>query len=114
MLSNINKNFKPIGLAIKKAREEQNISISFLSEALKINEDYIIAIEKGDNSSLPETVYVKAMLKKIFERLNIEKLESEDLLPKKENPTNVFFLLFFCLLTFSAYSSQKGTRGGKK
>ena len=72
VLSDIHKNFKAIGLAIKKAREEQNISIVFLSEALKINEDYLMAIEKGDRSSLPELVYVKAMLRKIFERLNIE------------------------------------------
>ena len=30
VLSDIHKNFKAIGLAIKKAREEQNISLSFL------------------------------------------------------------------------------------
>ena len=77
VLSDIHKNFKAIGLAIKKAREEQNISIIFLSEALKINEDYLMAIEKGDRSSLPELVYVKAMLKKIFERLNIEIVDTE-------------------------------------
>ena len=77
VLADIHKNFKAIGLAIKKAREEQNLSIVFLSEALKINEDYIMAIEKGDKSSLPELVYVKAMLRKIFERLNIEKLDPE-------------------------------------
>ncbi len=77
VLSDIHKNFKTIGLAIKKAREEQNISIVFLSEALKINEDYLMAIEKGDKSSLPELVYVKAMLRKIFERLNIEILDTE-------------------------------------
>ena len=84
VLSDINKNFKAIGLAIKKAREEQNISIVFLSEALKINEDYLMAIEKGDKSSLPELVYVKAMLKKIFERLNIETVDSEDLVTSRE------------------------------
>ena len=77
VLSDIHKNFKAIGLAIKKAREEQNISIVFLSEALKINEDYLMAIEKGDKSSLPELVYVKAMLRKIFERLNIEIVDTE-------------------------------------
>ena len=77
VLSDIHKNFKAIGLAIKKAREEQNISIVFLSEALKINEDYLMAIEKGDKSSLPELVYVKAMLRKIFERLNIEIVNTE-------------------------------------
>ena len=77
VLADIHKNFKAIGLAIKKAREEQNISIVFLSEALKINEDYLIAIEKGDKSSLPELVYVKAMLRKIFERLNIEIVNTE-------------------------------------
>ena len=77
VLADIHKNFKAIGLAIKKAREEQNISIVFLSEALKINEDYLMAIEKGDKSSLPELVYVKAMLRKIFERLNIETVTTE-------------------------------------
>ena len=77
VLSDIHKNFKAIGLAIKKAREEQNISIVFLSEALKINEDYLMAIEKGDKSSLPELVYVKAMLRKIFERLNIETVDTK-------------------------------------
>ena len=77
VLSDIHKNFKAIGLAIKKAREEQNISIVLLSEALKINEDYLMAIEKGDRSSLPELVYVKAMLRKIFERLNIEIVDTE-------------------------------------
>jgi len=77
VLSDIHKNFKAIGLAIKKAREEQNISIVFLSEALKINEDYLMAIENGDKSSLPELVYVKAMLRKIFERLNIETVDTK-------------------------------------
>ena len=77
VLADIHKNFKAIGLAIKKAREEKDISIVFLSEALKINEDYLMAIEKGDKSSLPELVYVKAMLRKIFERLNIEIVDTE-------------------------------------
>ncbi len=36
-----------------------------------------MAIEKGDKSSLPELVYVKAMLRKIFERLNIEIVDTE-------------------------------------
>ena len=77
VLADIHKNFKAIGLAITKAREEQNISIVFLSEALKINEDYLMAIENGDKSSLPELVYVKAMLRKIFERLNIETVDTK-------------------------------------
>ena len=112
VLSDIHKNFKAIGLAIKKAREEQNISIGFLSETLKINEDYLIAIEKGDRSSLPELVYVKAMLRKIFERLNIE-IVNTDLhhasagkgnIPKNESKgiTSKGFYLMISLLALVA------------
>jgi len=112
VLSDIHKNFKAIGLAIKKAREEQNISIVFLSEALKINEDYLMAIEKGDKSSLPELVYVKAMLKKIFERLNIETVDTKihhsskekGNIPKNESKkvTGKSFYLMISLLSLVA------------
>ena len=112
VLSDIHKNFKAIGLAIKKAREEQNISIVFLSEALKINEDYLMAIEKGDKSSLPELVYVKAMLRKIFERLNIEIVDTEPHrastekgnIPKNESKaiTGKSFYLMISLLSLVA------------
>ncbi len=121
VLSDIHKNFKAIGLAIKKAREEQNISIIFLSEALKINEDYLMAIEKGDESSLPELVYVKAMLKKIFERLNIETVDTKlhNASPEKRNITKIksdettgrsFYLMISLLslfaIIFGAYSTR--------
>ena len=112
VLSDIHKNFKAIGLAIKKAREEQNISIVFLSEALKINEDYLMAIEKGDKSSLPELVYVKAMLRKIFERLNIEIVDTKiqhsskekGNIPKNESKkvTGKSFYLMISLLSLVA------------
>ncbi len=112
VLSDIHKNFKAIGLAIKKAREEQNISIVFLSEALKINEDYLMAIEKGDKSSLPELVYVKAMLRKIFERLNIEIVDTKPHhastekgnIPKNESKgiTGKSFYLMISLLSLVA------------
>ena len=121
VLSDIHKNFKAIGLAIKKAREEQNISIVFLSEALKINEDYLMAIEKGDKSSLPELVYVKAMLRKIFERLNIEIVDTKiqhssnekGNIPKNESKkvTGKSFYLMISLLSlvaiiFGVYSTR--------
>ena len=104
-LSNIQKNFQAIGPIIKKAREEQNISLSFLSEVLKINEDYLIAIEEGDKSALPELVFVKAMVRRIFERLEIEtfqeelndnSLEKEKIIRsevKKSRTTNIYLVL---------------------
>ena len=121
VLSDIHKNFKAIGLAIKKAREEQNISIVFLSEALKINEDYLMAIEKGDKSSLPELVYVKAMLRKIFERLNIETVDTKiqhsskekGNIPKNESKKvtgKSFYLMISLLSLFTIILGAYSTR----
>ena len=122
-LSNIQKNFQAIGPIIKKAREEKNISLSFLSEVLKINEDYLIAIEEGDKNALPELVYVKAMVRKIFERLEIESfqeeltsasesLEKEKIIRnevKKSRPINLYLVLSSLSLTaiiLGAYSTR--------
>ena len=122
-LSNIQKNFQAIGPIIKKAREEQNISLSFLSEVLKINEDYLIAIEEGDKNALPELVYVKAMVRKIFERLEIESfqeeltnasesLEKDKIIRnevKKSRPINLYLVLSSLSLTaiiLGAYSTR--------
>ena len=120
-LSNIQKNFQAIGPIIKKAREEQNISLGFLSEVLKINEDYLIAIEEGDKSALPELVYVKAMVRRIFERLEIEtfqenttgnSLEKEKIIRnevKKSRPINLYLVLSSLSLTaimLGAYSTR--------
>ncbi len=114
-LSNIQEDLQNIGTIIKKAREEQNISLEFLSEILKINEDYLIAIEQGDKSALPESVYVKAMVRRIFELLKIKTIKTtvqsnhlaKDSIHKKElaqtNPkiTSYPKILYFQILLLS-------------
>ncbi len=61
-----------VGPIIKKAREEKNISLDSLAESLKINRGYLQSIENGSYESLPEIIYVKAMIRRISEKLSID------------------------------------------
>ncbi len=63
---------KKIGNIIKEARLTKNQSVKELSSNLKISEQQLKAIEEGRDDLLPEKVFVKAMIKKISERLKID------------------------------------------
>ena len=63
---------KKIGDLIKEARLNKNQSINELASNLKISEQQLRAIEDGRDDLLPERVFVKAMIKKISEKLKIE------------------------------------------
>jgi len=65
-------NLKEIGPLIKSAREHKNITLDSLAESLKISKDYLIAIENGTRKFLPEIIYVRAMIKRISEKLEID------------------------------------------
>ena len=102
---------KKIGDLIKEARLSKNQSLDELASNLKISEQQLLAIEEGRDDLLPEKVFVKAMIKKISQKLKIDindlmnefntqkeqiKIEKivEDL-PKKEkakNKSNVIFI----------------------
>ena len=56
---------KKIGNTIKEARLSKNQSVNELASNLKISEQQLKAIEDGRDDLLPETVFVKAMIKKI-------------------------------------------------
>ena len=101
---------KKIGITIKEARISKNQSINELASYLKISEQQLKAIEEGRDDLLPEKVFVKAMIKKISEKLkldindlmnefnhqkeqiNIE--ESVEDVPKKVKIKNSFTLIF--------------------
>ncbi len=70
--SDSQKEVNNIGALIKKAREQKNITVESLSEDLKINRSYLFAIESGDYKSLPEIIYVKAMIRRIAEKLQLD------------------------------------------
>ena len=108
-----------VGSEIKQAREKQQIPISFLAESLKIGEEQLIALEGGDESLLPEKVFIKGMISRVAEKLN---LDSEQLIKilsssvsqmshqsnkegsgdseKAKNKPNIVFL---CLLSSSIF-----------
>ena len=84
--SNLNFSLQKIGNFIKEARLSRNQSVSELATDLKISMQQLKAIEEGREDLLPENVFVKAMIKKISEKLklDISFIESELEKPKDE------------------------------
>ena len=76
-----------IGNLIKEARVKRKESIEELAADLKISVQQFTAIEEGIEELLPEKVFVKAMVKRISERLklNTDLIMSEFNIHKKEN-----------------------------
>jgi len=101
---------KKIGDFIKEARLSKNQSVNELASDLKISEQQLKAIEEGRDDLLPEKVFVKAMIKKISEKLKIdindlmnefnnqkEKIKIEEIVEDvqtKVKPKNYFTLIF--------------------
>jgi len=101
---------KNIGNFIKEARLSKHQSLNELSSDLKISEQQLKAIEEGRDDLLPEKVFVKAMIKKISEKLKIdindlmnefnnqkEKIKMEEIVEDvqtKVKPKNSFALVF--------------------
>ncbi len=101
---------KKIGNLIKEARVSKNQSVNELASELKISEQQLKAIEEGRDDLLPEKVFVKAMIKKISEKLKIdindlmnefnnqkEKIKIEEIVEDvqtKVKPNNSFPLIF--------------------
>ena len=63
---------KRIGNFIKEARISRNQSIDELASNLKIGAHQLQAIEEGNEDRLPEKVFIKAMVRRISEKLKID------------------------------------------
>ena len=61
-----------VGNFIKEARISKNESISELASNLKISEYQLKAIEDGREDLLPEKVFIKAMVRRIAEKLKLD------------------------------------------
>ena len=72
--NNLEESFslKRIGNFIKEARLSRNQSIEELASNLKIGEHQLKAIEDGNENDLPEKVFVKAMVRRISEKLKLD------------------------------------------
>ena len=61
-----------IGGLIRESREQKSVSIEDLAESLRIGQEQLIAIENGDESLLPEKVFIKAMVRRVAERIDLD------------------------------------------
>ena len=67
-----NSSLKRIGNFIKDARLSRNQSIEELAANLKIGTHQLEAIEEGNEEKLPEKVFVKAMVRRISQKLKLD------------------------------------------
>ena len=67
-----NSSLKRIGNFIKEARLSRNQSIIDLATDLKIGAHQLEAIEEGDEENLPEKVFIKAMVRRISQKLKLD------------------------------------------
>ena len=67
-----NSSLKRIGNFIKEARLGRNQSIEELASDLKIGPHQLKAIEEGNEEELPEKVFVKAMVRRISQKLKLD------------------------------------------
>ena len=81
-----NSSLKRIGNFIKEARISRNQSVEVLASDLKIGAHQLQAIEEGNEDLLPEKVFIKAMVRRISEKLKIdtEFIMSEFITERKE------------------------------
>ena len=87
--SNLNFPLIKIGNIIKEARLSRNQSVSELATDLKISIQQLKAIEEGREDLLPESVFVKAMVKRISERLKLDTSFIESELDKPEDTVKI-------------------------
>ena len=75
-----------VGEFLREARQGRNLSVEDLSSLLRIGKEQLIALESGDESALPEKVFIRAMVRRIAEKLNLDiSFVLEELNEKKNN-----------------------------
>tara|TARA_Y100001968_G_scaffold290812_1_gene294834 strand:- start:585 stop:1082 length:498 start_codon:yes stop_codon:yes gene_type:complete len=81
-----------VGEFLREARQGRNLSVEDLSASLRIGKEQLIALEAGDESALPEKVFIRAMVRRIAEKLNLdtsfilEKLNEKRINEPKSSP----------------------------
>lgn len=71
-----------IGAQLRQVREQQHVSIDNLSARTQIQPRLIQAIEEGHIEMLPESVYVKGMVKRYANTLGLDGMEMSQQVPK--------------------------------
>ena len=85
-IANKKSALRTVGEFLREARQGRNLSLEDLSSSLRIGKEQLIALESGDESALPEKVFIRAMVRRIAEKLNIDtSFILEELNEKKSN-----------------------------
>ena len=77
-----------VGEFLREARQSRNLSLEDLSSSLRIGKEQLIALEDGNESSLPEKVFIRAMVRRIAEKLNLDTSFIFEALNEKKNNEN--------------------------
>ena len=85
-IANQKSPLQKVGEFLREGRQGRNLSVEDLSSSLRIGKEQLIAIEEGDENSLPEKVFIKAMVRRIAEKLKLDtSFIFEELNEKKNN-----------------------------
>jgi len=71
-IANKKSALRTVGEFLKEARQGRNLSVEDLSSSLRIGKEQLIALESGDESALPEKVFIRAMVRRIAEKLSLD------------------------------------------
>ena len=71
-IANEKSALQKVGEFLREARQSRNLSVEDLSSSIRIGKEQLIALEKGDEKSLPERVFIRAMVRRIAEKLNLD------------------------------------------
>ncbi len=61
-----------VGSFLREGRQSRNISVEDLSNSLRIGKEQLEALENGQENSLPEKVFIKAMIRRISDKLGLD------------------------------------------
>ena len=85
-VANKTSKLRSVGEFLREARQGRNLSVEDLSSSLRIGKEQLIALESGNESALPEKVFIRAMVRRIAEKLNLDTtFILEELNEKKNN-----------------------------
>ena len=84
-IANKKSPLQKVGEFLREARQGRNISVEDLSSSLRIGKEQLIALEEGDEKSLPEKVFIRAMVRRIAEKLSLDTSFIFEQLNEKKN-----------------------------
>ena len=93
-VANKKSSLRTVGEFLREARQGRNLSVEDLSSSLRIGKEQLIALESGDESALPEKVFIRAMVRRIAEKLNLDtSFILEELNEKKKNEPKPSYMI---------------------